>query len=43
MTINDNGGGDMSSFMYVGAQTRQRDTMAKIKVIGVGGGRWKCC
>jgi cell division protein FtsZ len=38
MTINDNGGGDMSSFMYVGAQTRQRDTMAKIKVIGVGGG-----
>jgi cell division protein FtsZ len=39
MTINDNGGGeDMSSFTYVGAQTRQRDAMAKIKVIGVGGG-----
>lgn len=28
----------MSSFTYVGAQTRQRDTMARIKVIGVGGG-----
>lgn len=38
MTINDNGGGDMTSFTYVGAQTRQRDTMARIKVIGVGGG-----
>jgi hypothetical protein len=38
MTIKDNGGGDMSSFTYVGAQTRQRDAMARIKVIGVGGG-----
>jgi cell division protein FtsZ len=38
MTIKDNGGGEMSSFTYVGAQTRQRDTMARIKVIGVGGG-----
>jgi cell division protein FtsZ len=38
MTVNDNGGGDMSSFTYVGAQTRQRDAMARIKVIGVGGG-----
>jgi cell division protein FtsZ len=38
MTINESGGGDMSSFTYVGAQTRQRDSMAKIKVIGVGGG-----
>jgi cell division protein FtsZ len=38
MTINDNEGGGMSSFTYVGAQTRQRDAMAKIKVIGVGGG-----
>lgn len=38
MAINDNGGGEMSSFMYVGAQMRQKDTMARIKVIGVGGG-----
>jgi hypothetical protein len=24
MTINDNGGGDMSSFTYVGAQTKAK-------------------
>lgn len=38
MVHNDNEGGGMQSFTFVGSEMKQREPLAKIKVIGVGGG-----